>query len=483
MAGDKKPKMDTGKAKEARDVELRMGKSGPLSCAHNDLLMVTLEISLVVRFNEHTQTIEVQGLKANMEITGVTNSWTTLTDGLVATLATRISTLRKYEMPTDRIWRALTAAAEANKFDPVKAWLRSLPPWDGEDRVPAALAALKVKHSDLDEAYLRTWFCGMAGRAFKPGTKFDGVLIIVGREGGGKSTFFASLVPYAEWFTDSMSVKQLENPKEAGMCGAGCLIVELAELSGMKMAEAEALKSAVTRTSDKFRFPWGRVFKDVPRHWVLGGTTNSEEYLRDTGGNRRFWGIETTSHTTDRIDIPWVIENRDQLWAQALHRVTTLGAEALVLPDALVLEQQERAASAVVTTAWDDQAAEWLNFLDTVGCKDGSGTVGHDAWISNVKLLEFLKIERGQGFPDNEFYKVKTALSRAGFKPKRPRGVSREAEAHTGSDRPRILVRGDLEKARLLDVSMLKDVAGLKIGQDGKIRATDAHGMRFLGVD
>ncbi len=112
-----------------------------------------------------------------------------------------------------------------------------------------------------------------------------------------------------------MSVKDLEDPTKAGMLAAGCLIVELAELSGMRKAEAENLKSAVTRTVDKFRPPYGRAYKTVPRYWVLGGTTNSEEYLRDTGGNRRFWGIKTASHTTNRIDIPWVIENREQLWA------------------------------------------------------------------------------------------------------------------------------------------------------------------------
>ncbi len=213
--------------------------------------------------------------RGKIERVQVDSSWTPITDGIVASLVGAVSTIFSYNMTVERVWRAITDLAEGNRFDPIKEWLRSLPPWDGEDRMPGVLTALKVEHSALDEAFVRTWFCGLAGRAFKPGTKFDGVLILVGREGGGKSTFFASLVPYDDWFTDSMSVKDLEDPTKAGMLAAGCLIVELAELSGMRKAEAENLKSAVTRTVDKFRPPYGRAYKTVPRYWVLGGTTTA----------------------------------------------------------------------------------------------------------------------------------------------------------------------------------------------------------------
>ncbi|WP_230165099.1 virulence-associated E family protein [Roseomonas sp. CECT 9278] len=472
--------MSKAKALAARDNELRTNKEGnAIPCAHNDNIMVALKINARYRYNEHTNTIELLGLKGKIGTLDIGAAWASVRDGIVATIVGAVSTLFNYTITVEKVWRAMAQAAEANKFDPVKEWLRSLPPWDGEDRIPGLLTALKVERTPLDEAMARAWFCGLAARAFKPGTKFDGVIILVGREGGGKSTFFASLVPYKEWFTDSMSVKQLENPKEAGMCGAGCLVVELAELSGMRIAEAEALKSAITRTSDKFRFPWGRTFMDVPRYWVLAGTTNSEEYLRDTGGNRRFWGLKTASHTTNLIDIPWVVENRDQLWAQSLHRYQELGHEALVLPTELVTAQQERAADAVVTTAWDDQVAEWLGFLDALECKDGSGPVGHDAWISNGKLLEFLKIERGQGFPDNEVFRVKAALSRAGFKPLRPTSVTKEVQAFTGAEKPRVLVRGDARTARLLDLQNIPVGGNSGTDPNGKATVSTLHGMRL----
>ena len=52
-----------------------------------------------------------------------------------------------------------------------------------------------------------------------------------------------------------------------------------------------------------------------PRQCVMIGTTNDTDYLRDATGNRRFWPIKC-----EFVDLEWLKENREQIWAEAAYR-------------------------------------------------------------------------------------------------------------------------------------------------------------------
>ena len=153
----------------------------------------------------------------------------------------------------------------------------------------------------------RKWMIGAVARARYDGVKMDNVLILKGTQGTGKSTAFSILG--GEYFSDSnIDLKS----KDAYQSIIGCWIVEFAELDSMKRSQATAIKAFLSSSKDRFRPSYGSKVIEVPRHTVFCGTTNDQEFLIDTTGNRRFWPVET-----HQIDLKGLAQARDHLWAEA----------------------------------------------------------------------------------------------------------------------------------------------------------------------
>ncbi len=216
--------------------------------------------------------------------------------------------------------------ARRNSHHPVCDYLTALH-WDGTTRVDTWLSAYAgVVDSALTRAFSRKTLIAAMRRVRQPGCKHDACLVLEGPQGAGKSSLVRLLASDA-WFTDSLSVGA--DAKVIIEQTAGAWLVEIAELSGIRRCEVEAIKAMMSRQSDRARLAYARGFgKDVPRQFVFFGTVNDSEYLRDATGNRRFWPVRV-----GRIDLAALKRDRDQLWAEAAH----YGAEgeSLELPPGL----------------------------------------------------------------------------------------------------------------------------------------------------
>ena len=141
---------------------------------------------------------------------------------------------------------------------------------------------------------------GAIMRIYHPGCKFDYMLVLVGGQGGGKSTFLRLLALDDSWFNDNFSTldsaRAVENLR-------GMWIVEMAELQATKRAkDVETIKSFITSRVDTYRAPYQRRTEQRPRMCVLAGTSNPVDFLTDPTGNRRFLPI-TCDRDKATVDI------------------------------------------------------------------------------------------------------------------------------------------------------------------------------------
>lgn len=243
---------------------------------------------------------------------------------------------------------AIELIAMENAFDPVREYLDGLE-WDGKPRLDNWLARyLGASDDPLTRAIGRAVLTGAVRRVRQPGAKFDGVLVLEGMQGGGKSTALKVLAGGEEFFSDEIAA---DVPyKEQMELLQGKWIVELPELVGLSNTQVGRLKQFISKTHDRGRPAFARSVVELPRRAILIGTTNDAQYLRDTTGNRRFWPVEV-----GEIDLEALRRDRDQLWAEAAaaERLAPLDAP-ITLPKELWTEAAKAQAERVTGDPWED---------------------------------------------------------------------------------------------------------------------------------
>jgi len=215
-----------------------------------------------------------------------------------------------------KIKDGLDIIVKRNAFNPVWEYLEKLN-WDGVKR----LDSLLIDYLNCpDEKYVRevtrkTLVAGVK-RIYEPGCKFDNVLVLVGTQGCGKSTLVKKLGKL--WFSDSFSTVQ---GKEAFEQLQGKWILELAELSGLKKAEVNAVKHFTSKQEDSFRVAYGKRTETFPRQNIFIGTTNDPDFLQDPTGNRRFWPVDTGEKYSAKLSVWEDLTDAvvDQIWAEAVY--------------------------------------------------------------------------------------------------------------------------------------------------------------------
>jgi predicted P-loop ATPase len=255
--------------------------------------------------------------------------------------------------------------ASQNEYDPVKEYLESCYQKYG-DRTIHLLenAADRYLHTDLPiyNTYLKKTLVGAVKRTFEAGCKFETALVIYGKQGALKSTFWRVLG--GDWFDDTVQGFDRDEKQKLHQYW----IEEFGEIEKVSNKhDVSQIKAFLSNQNDVFRVPFGRSSRAYPRKFIIVGSTNKPDILQDSTGDRRFWIIDIY-HNEQTIDIEKVREERDQLWAAA-YALYKKG-ESVFLPreeDAVrdELNKQYRADD-----AWEEPVTNFVEHFTTMKMVD-----------------------------------------------------------------------------------------------------------------
>jgi putative DNA primase/helicase len=251
---------------------------------------------------------------------------------------TRIGTTQAHD--------AATVAAFHDTRNQCREWLNGLQ-WDNTQRVEWLLSdGFGTVHDEYMQAVGRCWMVSMVARVMKPGCKVDTVPVLEGGQGIGKSSALAVLG--GDWFVEGH-----ESVMSKDFFGVlnGHMLVEISEMHSFTRAEVERIKGIISCQVDRYRKAYGRNTEDHPRHTVLVCTTNRDDWQRDETGARRFWPV-----ACGEINIDWIRENREQLFAEAVHLYKTGGQWWNVPVD----EQRAQVNLRRDVDSWEDVIGKWL---------------------------------------------------------------------------------------------------------------------------
>jgi predicted P-loop ATPase len=217
--------------------------------------------------------------------------------------------------PKDFYFDVVNDLARQQSSHPVRMYLDKLQ-WDGAPRINTWLTNYgKAKDTAFTRAAGALVLMAAVRRVRQPGVKFDEMLTLISRiQGTNKSAAVQALCPFTTWFSDDLPLNV--DAKQIIERTAGKWIIEAAELNGFGKQDREHLKAMLSRQVDgPARMAYGRMSVEVPRQFIIIGTTNTNQFLKDMTGARRIWPVEVR-----RFDVAGLIRDRDQLWAEAAHR-------------------------------------------------------------------------------------------------------------------------------------------------------------------
>ena len=284
------------------------GNIRPITASWKNLSYLLERMGVTVKYNRVNKKVEINGLNISK-----------CSNEAVALLLLGIAHENGLKISKDNTFSFLAAIADMNQYSPVCDFLEEAQKaYNGkQDYIRDMWANFELdpeSGQDPDFCFFlfKLWLISAVRMAFNKGAEAaQGVLVLVGAQGIGKTRFLYMLLPFKEWGAEGVSIDP--QVKDDVIKSTGFWIVELGEFGEtLKKEKLDRLKQFFTASRDIYRKPFHREPVDEPRRTVFIGTVNGDGFLKDRTGDRRYWVIAVKAIGNNPVDLT-------QFWGQVMH--------------------------------------------------------------------------------------------------------------------------------------------------------------------
>ena len=265
-----------------------------------------IESLMESRYNETKQRVEINVFTESQ-------SWRLLRDFDLNTLSESLAKMGITKSPKD-LYQKFNSAYSSS-VNPVRDYFENLPPHKLVNPIHELAKTIVVENSELWEDYLTKWIVATCANVFITEKNTNHTMIILcGAQGTYKTTWINRLIPesLSEYlYTGAINIEN----KDTMTLLSQMLIINMDDQINDLLSKkgCEQIKTIITQNKITYRKPYDRIPTESPRLASFIGSINTDTFLNDPTGSRRFLPFRVVS-----IDIESAKQiNMDEVWKQA----------------------------------------------------------------------------------------------------------------------------------------------------------------------
>lgn len=176
--------------------------------------------------------------------------------------------------------------------NPFKEYFNELPQWDGKtDYIRMLANTVKTNNKVYWNKYFKKWLVGVVASLLDDDVVNHLVLILIGKQGVGKTTWLNNLLP--KELGKHIHIGKVRFDKDSQTHLSECMFINIDEFETFGNKDLNELKSLITKEKIRIRRPYGRIMENLPRRASFMASLNNDLFLVDLTGNRRFIVLKT----------------------------------------------------------------------------------------------------------------------------------------------------------------------------------------------